>query len=447
MGYFPFFMDIEGKKGLVIGGGAVAAWKVGKLLPFAPALTVVAPAILPELLDNPAIVCEQRRFKEADLEGVMFVIAASDDQEVNARAAALCRERNLLVNVVDDRQACGFVFPSIVKEGKLTIGISTKGASPQVASTLRSKAAMALPGQMEEILDYLGELREYAKEQIPDLGRRSTFLKEAADLCMEKGSPLTKEEEKCILEKEEPEGSVTLVGAGCGPFDLITVRGLNALRRAQVLVYDDLLDERLIAHAAESCERIYVGKRSGKHSMPQEEINALLAKKAKQGRQVVRLKGGDPFVFGRGGEEILALKEAGIRVKVIPGVTSAIALPEEAGIPVTHRGLSREFHVITGHASAQGEGLLRDMKTYASLQGTLVFLMAFTRLEEIARELIRYGKDPDTPAAVVHGNFDGSQMTVRGTLADIAQKVKEAKMETPAVIVIGACAGLELYRQ
>ncbi len=446
MGYFPFFMDIEGKKGLVIGGGAVAAWKVGKLLPFAPALTVIAPVILPELLDNPAIVCKQRRFKEADLEGVMFVIAASDDQEVNARAAALCRERNLLVNVVDDRQACGFVFPSIVKEGKLTIGISTKGASPQVASALRSKAAMALPVQMEEILDYLGELREYAKEQIPDLGRRSTFLKEAANLCMEKGSPLTKEEEKCLLEKEEPEGSVTLVGAGCGPFDLITVRGLNALRRAQVLVYDDLLDERLIAHAAESCERIYVGKRSGKHSMPQEEINALLAKKAKQGRQVVRLKGGDPFVFGRGGEEILALKAEGIRVEVITGVTSAIALPEEAGIPVTHRGLSREFHVITGHASDHGDSFLDDMKTYASLQGTLVFLMAFTRLEEIARELIRYGKNPDTPAAVVHGNFDGSQMTVRGTLADIAQKVKEAKMETPAVIVIGACAGLELCR-
>ena len=276
---------------------------------------------------------------------------------------------------------------------------------------------------------------------------RSAFLKEAADLCMKKGSPLTKEEEKCLLEKEESEGSVTLVGAGCGPFDLITVRGLNALRHAQVLVYDDLLDERLIAHAAESCERIYVGKRSGKHSMPQEKINALLVEKAKQGKQVVRLKGGDPFVFGRGGEEILALKAEGIRAKVIPGVTSAIALPQEAGIPVTHRGLSREFHVITGHASDQGDSFLSNMKTYASLQGTLVFLMAFTHLEEIVRELIRYGKNPDTAAAVVHGNFDGSQITVRGTLADITQKVKEAKMETPAVIVIGACAKLELCGQ
>ncbi|GFI04128.1 siroheme synthase CysG [Lachnospiraceae bacterium 64-25] len=447
MGYFPFFMDIEGKKGVIIGGGAVAAWKVGKLLPFSPNLTVIAPFILPELLENAAIVCKKRMFKEEDLDGVMFVVAASDNQEVNSRVAALGKERNLLVNVVDDAQACGFIFPSLVKEGKLTIGISTKGASPQVASAIRSQAAMALPCQMEEILDYLGELREYAKEQMPDSGMRSAFLKEAADLCMKKGSPLTKEEEKCLLEKEESEGSVTLVGAGCGPFDLITVRGLNALRHAQVLVYDDLLDERLIAHAAESCERIYVGKRSGKHSMPQEKINALLVEKAKQGKQVVRLKGGDPFVFGRGGEEILALKAEGIRAKVIPGVTSAIALPQEAGIPVTHRGLSREFHVITGHASDQGDSFLSNMKTYASLQGTLVFLMAFTHLEEIVRELIRYGKNPDTAAAVVHGNFDGSQITVRGTLADITQKVKEAKMETPAVIVIGACAKLELCGQ
>lgn len=447
MGYFPFFMDIEGKKGLIIGGGAVAAWKVGKLLPFSPNLTVVAPSIVPELLENAEIVCKRRMFKEEDLEGVMFVVAASDDQELNSRVAALGRERNLLVNVVDDAEACGFIFPSLVKEGKLTIGISTKGTSPQVASVLRSQTAMALPCQMEEILDYLGELREYAKEQIPDSGRRGTFLKEAADLCMEKGSPLTKEEEKRLLEKEEPEGSITLVGAGCGSFDLITVRGLNALRHAQVLVYDELLDERLTAHAAESCERIYVGKRNGKHSMPQEKINALLVEKAKKGKQVVRLKGGDPFVFGRGGEEILALRREGIKVKVIPGITSAIALPEAAGIPVTHRGLSREFHVITGHASDYGHSLLKEMEKYASLQGTLVFLMAFTRLEEIARELIRYGKNPETPAAVVHGNFDGSQIVVRGTLSDIAEKVKEAKMETPAVIVIGACAELELCRQ
>ncbi|MDE6185669.1 MAG: uroporphyrinogen-III C-methyltransferase, partial [Lachnospiraceae bacterium] len=347
MEYFPFFMDIEGKKGLVIGGGGVAAWKVGKLLPFAPKLTVVAPFILPELLENPAIACKQRTFKEEDLDGVMFVIAASDDPEVNAHAAALGRERNLLVNVVDDRQACGFVFPSLVKEGKLTIGISTQGASPQVASALRSQTAMAIPCQIEEILDYLGQLREYAKEQIPDTDRRCVFLKEAADLCMEKGSPLTEDEEKSLLEKQEQAGSVTLVGAGCGSFDLITVRGLNALRHAQVLVYDDLLDDRLIAHAAESCERIYVGKRSGKHSMPQERINALLTERAKQGKRVVRLKGGDPFVFGRGGEEILALKKEGIKVRVIPGVTSAIALPAAAGIPVTHRGLSRDFHVIT----------------------------------------------------------------------------------------------------
>lgn len=444
MEYFPFFMDIEGKKGLVIGGGAVAAHKVEKLLPFAPALTVVAPVILPELLENPALVCKQRPFRDEDLEGNMFVIAASDDREINTHAAALSREKNILVNVVDDQEACGFLFPALVKEGKLTIGISTQGASPQVASDLRSRAASEIPCQMEEILDYLARLREYAKEQIPEGDRRSVFLKEAASLCMEKGRPLSKEEEKHLMREEERKGSVTLVGAGCGPFDLITVRGLNAVHNAQVLVYDDLLDERLIAHAAESCEKIYVGKRSGKHSMPQEQINALLIERAKQGKRVIRLKGGDPFVFGRGGEEIEALRAEGIEVEEIPGITSAIALPAAAGIPVTHRGLSRSFHVITGHTADEEKSLLEDLNLFADLRGTLVFLMAFGHLEEIVQDLMQYGRKPETPVAVIHGNFDGSHQSVRGSLSDIVEKVKEAKLETPAVIVVGETAGLDL---
>lgn len=444
MEYFPFFMDIEGKKGLVIGGGAVAAHKVEKLLPFAPSLTVVAPVILPELLENPALACKLRAFREEDLEGNLFVIVASDDAEINAQAAMLCKEKNILVNVADDQKACGFLFPALVKEGKLTIGISTQGASPQAASDLRSKIAEEIPCRMEEILDYLARMREYAKEQIPDGDRRSAFLKEAASLCMEKNRPLSEEEEKSLLEEKDRKGSVTLVGAGCGPFDLITVRGLNAVHHAQVLVYDDLLDERLTEHAAESCEKIYVGKRSGKHSMPQEQIHALLIEKVRQGKRVVRLKGGDPFVFGRGGEEMEALKAEGIDVEEIPGITSAIAVPAAAGIPVTHRRLSRSFHVITGHTADGEDSLLRDLRLFADLQGTLVFLMAFRHLEEIVQGLIQYGKSPETPTAVIQGNFDGSQKAVRGSLGDIVEKVKALQMETPAVIVIGETAGLDL---
>lgn len=451
MGYFPFFIEITGKKGLVVGGGRIAAHKVEKLLPFQPVLTVTAPEILPELLENTDLICTQRPFREEDLEGQFFVIAASDSRELNTHIAGLCREKGILVNVVDQKEDCGFLFPSLVKEGKLTVGISTEGTSPQMAADLRSQVAQAVPSSMEQILDQLSALRVEAKERMEEAGARTAFLKKAALFCMQRNRTLTKEEIENLYaecQKVSALGSVTLVGAGCGAFDLITVRGLNAIKRAQVLIYDDLIDERLLAHAPESCEKIYAGKRSGRHSMPQEEINALLIEKAKQGKQVVRLKGGDSFVFGRGGEEVLALREAGIEVSVIPGITSAIAVPEAAGIPVTHREAARSFHVITGHISGQGEGpgkerFSENLKALAALDGTLVFLMGFAHLREICEKLAEYGKSMSTPAAVVHGNFDESVFAIRGTLGDIADKVEASEMKTPAVIIIGETAGMD----
>ncbi len=448
MGYFPFFMDIKGKMGLIVGGGRLAAHKVEKLLPFEPVLMVVAPDIQGALLENKQLICQEREFMDTDVDGKMFVIAASDNREVNQHVANLCRQRNILVNVIDDKMACQFLFPALVKEGKLTVGISTEGASPQTAAFLRSQIAAALPVQMEEILDCLMELRQYAGENIIDPDARSGFLKEAALLCMEKNRALSKEEINtlcsCFLKEMGKAGSVVLTGAGCGPFDLITVRGLNALRKAQALVYDDLLDERLLAHIPESCEKIYVGKRSGKHSMTQEAINSLLIEKAKQGKRVVRLKGGDPFVFGRGGEEILALKREGIETGQIPGITSVLGVLAAAGIPVTHRGMSRSFHVITGHTADTEDGMPEQFEFLARLQGTLVFLMGLGHLKEIAGKLMAYGKEPDTPAAVVRGNFDGSISAIRGCLSEIAQKVEVSGMKPPAVIVVGKTAEMDL---
>lgn len=444
MGYFPFFIDIKGKKGLVVGGGRVAARKVEKLLPFSPRLTLIAPVILKELKENSGVSCLERRFRDEDVEGCMFVIAASDDEALNTHVASLCREKGILVNVVDCKENCSFLFPALVKEGKLTVGISTEGASPQAAAQLRSMTAQQVPSRMEEILDDLAELREAAKEQLPDPVKRAAFLKEAADLCMEKNRPLTEKEKDALLQGSEPEGKVILAGAGCGAFDLITIRALRAIRYAQVIVYDDLLDERLLAYAPESCEKIYVGKRSGKHSMPQQEINRVLIQKAKQGKQVVRLKGGDPFVFGRGGEEILALKKEGIETSLIPGITSAVALPEAAGIPVTHRGISGSFHVMTGHREEEGKDFWEELEKLSGISGTLIFLMGFQRLEEIAQKLIQYGKKPETPAAVIHGDFNGKIRVVKGTLEDIGEKTKADALKPPAVIVVGESAGLSL---
>lgn len=237
-------------------------------------------------------------------------------------------------------------------------------------------------------------------------------------------------------------GAVYLVGAGCGRADLITVRGQRLLEGCDAVVYDDLIDPALLEYAPAEARRIYMGKRSGRHSAPQQEITAALIALAREGKTVVRLKGGDPFVFGRGGEEMLALKEAGIPCEEVPGISSAIAIPAAAGIPVTHRGLSRSFHVITGHTADTPDGLPPELERLAGLEGTLVFLMGLGRLEQIARRLMAGGRGADTPAAVLSGGNSPNPAAVRGTLGDIAGKA--AGVRSPAVFVVGETAGLDL---
>lgn len=239
-------------------------------------------------------------------------------------------------------------------------------------------------------------------------------------------------------------GQVYLVGAGCGEADLITLRGLRLLQECDVVVYDDLIAEELLDAAPPAAERLYVGKRSGRHSASQQEICALLIEKAREGKTVVRLKGGDPFVFGRGGEELLALREAGIAYEEVPGISSAIAIPAAAGIPVTHRGMSRSVHIVTAHTADTPDGLPEYLDALAPLPGTLVFLMGLAKLPQIAARLIRAGKSPDTPAAVLSGGNSSHPMSVRATLATIAAKTKEAGVSAPAVIVVGAVAELTL---
>lgn len=239
-------------------------------------------------------------------------------------------------------------------------------------------------------------------------------------------------------------GKVYLVGAGCGDAELITWKGLKLLKKCDVVLYDDLAASKLLEETKQGCEQIFVGKRYGKHSLPQEETNALLVEKAKEGKTVVRLKGGDPFVFGRGGEEILALQAEGIPYEVVSGVTSSTAVPAAAGIPVTHRKIARSFHVITGHTAAGGETTLTEnLDTLAKLEGTLVFLMGLHHLEEITQGLLLGGKDPHTPAAVISKGTTPQQKTVRAALGDLAAEVRKAELEAPAVIVIGETAGLD----
>lgn len=242
----------------------------------------------------------------------------------------------------------------------------------------------------------------------------------------------------------QKKGYVYLIGAGCGEKDFMTLRGWNCLQQCDAVVYDDLIDSALLTELPSDTLTLYMGKRKGKHSARQQEISDMLIQLAKEGRCVARLKGGDPFVFGRGGEEAMALQKAGIPFEEIPGISSCIAIPALAGIPVTHRGVSRSFHVVTAHTKDDADDFSEQMLHLAALDGTLVFLMGLSRLKAIADGLVQAGKAEDTPAAVVSGGNSMHPIAVRGTLADIADKARKAHVLAPAVIVVGNTAAMNL---
>ena len=440
MGWFPFFVQLEGARGLLVGGGRVALRKAEKLLPFGAQLTVVAPCICPPLAALPGLTLCRRAFADSDLSPAPdFVIAATGDRALDRRIAALCRTRRILVNVVDDPAACGFYFPALVQRGRLCIGISTGGASPTAAAWLRQKIEALLPPGFDGILDRLAARREAVKAEGGSEAKRAERLQQA--FALELAAAEAPHAPAAARENAGP-GRVALVGAGCGRADLITVRGLRLLQQCRAVVYDDLIDTALLDTAPAGAERIYVGKRSGRHSAPQAEINAALIALAQRGGLTVRLKGGDPYVFGRGGEEALALQRAGIPFEVVPGITAAIAVPAEAGIPVTHRGVSRAVHIITAHTQDETP----DFSRWAALaaDGTLVFLMGLQRLPQIAAGLLAGGLPPQTPAAVLSGGNAPHPAAVRASLGEITDAARAAGVEAPAVIVVGDVAGMEL---
>ncbi len=440
MGWFPFFIQLEGARGLLVGGGRVALRKAEKLLPFGAQLTVVAPCICPPLAALPGLTLCRRAFADSDLSPAPdFVIAATGDRALDRRIAALCRTRRILVNVVDDPAACGFYFPALVQRGRLCIGISTGGASPTAAAWLRQKIEALLPPGFDGILDRLAARREAVKAEGGSEAKRAERLQQA--FALELAAAEAPHAPAAARENAGP-GRVALVGAGCGRADLITVRGLRLLQQCRAVVYDDLIDTALLDIAPAGAERIYVGKRSGRHSAPQAEINAALIALAQRGGLTVRLKGGDPYVFGRGGEEALALQRAGILFEVVPGITAAIAVPAEAGIPVTHRGVSRAVHIITAHTQDETP----DFSRWAALaaDGTLVFLMGLQRLPQIAAGLLAGGLPPQTPAAVLSGGNAPHPAAVRASLGEITDAARAAGVEAPAVIVVGDVAGMEL---
>ena len=492
MSFFPFFKEIAGASGLIIGGGRVAFRKVEKLLSYGPELTVIAPHILPEF-QRLSVKLIERDFHENDLAKLpQFVIAASDDRELNKRIALLCQAADIPVNVVDQPDCCTFLFPALVKKGDLSIGISTSGASPSAAVWLKEEIERLLPAHMEQSLEWLRKRRIAAKEQMGEAVLRTRYLKQIFSDCMEGEAAAgimsaaadeveteaaagigsrTVDEGKVEaagignraeggvaagtehgVTKEEDAGTghpapgcVFLVGAGCGLKGWITVEGLALLQYCDAVVYDDLIDPGLLAEVSPAAEKIYAGKRSRRNSAKQEQIQELLVRLAKESKIVVRLKGGDPFVFGRGGEEIQYLNQHQIPWRVIPGISSALAIPAEAGIPVTHRGVSRSIHIMTAHT--RDDVLRRDMEQFAMLEGTLVFLMGLESLAMIVAVLTENGRSVDTPAAVLSGGNAAHPCKIAGNLGNIVERAAQENAVTPAVIIVGDVVALDFCRK
>ena len=440
MPHFPMFVDLKNKPILIVGGGAVALRKLKKLAPYGGIPTVVAPEIHPEIHDL-GVEVKQRCFREADLTPrPALVIAATDDEVINREVALLCKNASIPVNVADSPEDCTFLFPALVQRGEFSAGISTGGASPTAAVYFKERLEEMVPEDLEDILDWLADRRVELKQSVPDQARRAGIFRRMFDACMAKGGILTDMEiDACMA---APLGRVDLVGAGCGRADLITVRGLKLLQQCQAVVYDDLIDPALLDAAPETARRIYMGKRSGAHSAPQSQINQTLIDLAREGLRVVRLKGGDPYLFGRGGEEMLALQEAGIPCGEVPGIPSAMGIPAEFGIPVTHRGLSRGLHIVTAHTSDTPDGLPADFDHLAGLEGTLVFLMGLAQAERIANRLMAAGKSPSTPAAVLSGGNSKHPACIRTTLEGLAEAAK--KVLPPAIILVGDVASVDL---
>ncbi len=451
---YPVFLELVQRRAVVIGEQAIREGKVeGLLAANIGEVTVVAerPASRLESLAalDDRVTIERRSWRADDLDGAFVCVASSDDPAERSAIAREARDRGVLVNVMDDIPNCDWAAPSIVRRGELALAISTGGASPTLAKKLRLQLLATFGEEWAEVLSVLRDVRESTLPLLPDIADRASRWAAALDtaeacaLVREgRGNDLRDRLTRRLLE-DGPYGTglVYLVGAGPGDPKLITVRGAEVLGLADVVVYDRLASPALLDLAPSTAERIYAGKEPGRSAMGQSEIDALLVERASRDETVVRLKGGDPFVFGRGGEEALACARAGVQFEVVPGITSAIAAPALAGIPVTHRGVAQSFAVVTA-STAHGDEV--DLARVATSTDTLVVLMAAGKLAETCAELIAAGRAITEPAAIVQWAGTPEQRTVVGTLEDLPTLAASARIGPPATLVVGAVVALAL---
>ncbi|MGB7500904.1 MAG: siroheme synthase CysG, partial [Azonexus sp.] len=406
MDYLPAFHNVRGKLCLVVGGGEVATRKAGVLLEAGAVVRVVAPKIEPDLARQPGVESIVARFEPQHLEGTVMVIAATNDRDVNRQVSELAQLRKLPVNVVDDPELCSFIMPAILDRSPLMVAFSSGGGSPVLTRMMRGKLETVIPQNYSRLAAFAVRFRELVKERVTNPPKRRIFWESALDgvvaekvLAGDEGSAeaLLKQ----MLESEDNilRGEVYLVGAGPGDPDLLTFRALRLMQKADIVVYDNLVSKTIVDMTRRDAQRIFVGKKRADHTMRQEEINELLVRLAKDGKRVLRLKGGDPFIFGRGGEEIETLAAEGIPFQVVPGITAASGVASYAGIPLTHRDYAQACLFVTGNLKDGTMNL--DWAALARPRQTVVVYMGLHGLNILCAELVKHGMPDTTPIAIV----------------------------------------------
>jgi uroporphyrin-III C-methyltransferase / precorrin-2 dehydrogenase / sirohydrochlorin ferrochelatase len=452
MNYFPMFFDLTAQRVLVVGGGEVALRKVALLERSGASVYLVAPDVLPELkeradagLMNLAI----REFVPSDLEGARLVIVATSRRAVNRWIASLSEARGIPVNVVDDREASRFIVPAIIDRDPVLVAISTGGTSPVLARRLRERLEAAIPKKIGALALWLLSMRRAARRRLRSMDERRRFFETVVDGAAARrfidgdahGAQAIAQQLLARSSGAPPAaGEVTLVGAGPGDPELLTLKALRALQDADVILYDRLVPAAVLDMARRDAARICVGKAAGSVGSTQEEINALLIQHASQAKRVVRLKGGDPFIFGRGGEELEALAKARIHFSVIPGVTAAAGCAAYAGIPLTHRDHAHSVTFVTGHADKDGRE--PDWQALAEPGITTVFYMGLARVDRIAAQLVAHGAPAGRPAAIIAQGTLHDQRVISGTLGTIAAAAAASNVESPALLIVGEVVSL-----
>jgi uroporphyrin-III C-methyltransferase/precorrin-2 dehydrogenase/sirohydrochlorin ferrochelatase len=457
---FPILISFDGKPPLVTGGGELAAVKARLLLKRAPSVDVSAEELGPELAalaEAGQVALVPARPGIDQLRGRPLVIAATEDDEEDARVSAIARALGVPVNVPDRPELCTFALPAIVDRGEVTVAIGTSGASPVLAQRLRAWLEQGLHPRLDALAKLAAEFRGPVAEKLPSGRPRRKFweavFEGAAAEAMLEGDEdkaralIGRAIEQAAAAKQDSRGRVLLVGAGPGDPELLTMKAVRALKAADVILYDRLVGEGVLDHARREAELIPVGKAKGAHSVPQEDINALLIDRARAGQTVVRLKGGDPFIFGRGGEELDALRQAGIAVEIVPGVTAGIAAAASLQIPLTHREMSHTVTFLSGHEAGGEEPSFEhlDLAALSTGKNTLLVYMGVTTAGVIARRLLDAGFKPDLPVIAVENASRDDERRVAATIADLAAHPERLGLKSPAVLIFGEVAGLPAH--